>query len=369
MAARLSVRSFCFALMVAMLGCGPTADGDGGNGNGGGNRDGGTTSNVDDAGNIINPPTDGGLIVQPDASCGAQTVPIAVMNLGDPPDMLIVLDRSGSMGSPIISFPPTFPPPVRWDVMKNALKMVTSARQTQIKFGLSAFPTDDNCAVMPGARVAVALNTATMIEGYLNGNGPQGNTPAHIGLQEAKNIFMSLPVNPAGRYVLFATDGEPNCGGAAMDQASENETIAAIQALRSINVKTFVLGFGDSFGSTGTAFLTRASTEGGVPRAGSPNFYAANNATDLQNALNTIAGGVVRPSCSYMLASPPPVPNSVTVSLSGTPVPRSTQHTDGWDYHPDANTITFFGGACAQVMSGMVTQVSFVYGCPGPVID
>jgi hypothetical protein len=32
-------------------------------------------------------------------------------------------------------------------------------------------------------------------------------------------------------------------------------------------------------------------------------------------------------------------------------------------------TITFFGSYCEQIESGTVTEVSFVPGCPGPVVD
>jgi hypothetical protein len=62
----------------------------------------------------------------------------------------------------------------------------------------------------------------------------------------------------------------------------------------------------------------------------------------------------------------------VTNAPPPTPSPRcarSTMHTNGWDYHPDAMTITFFGSYCDQIMNGAVGNVSFSYGCPGPVID
>ena len=32
-------------------------------------------------------------------------------------------------------------------------------------------------------------------------------------------------------------------------------------------------------------------------------------------------------------------------------------------------TITFFGTYCDQIQSGAVADVSFVYGCPGPVVN
>src|SRR5262245_30624766 len=49
-------------------------------------------------------------------TCGAQTENIGVVELGDPPDMLVVLDRSGSMSSPPATFPPTFVS--KWSSMK-----------------------------------------------------------------------------------------------------------------------------------------------------------------------------------------------------------------------------------------------------------
>lgn len=57
------------------------------------------------------------------------------------------------------------------------------------------------------------------------------------------------------------------------------------------------------------------------------------------------------------------------MTLNGQAVPRSTQHNNGWDYHPDARTITFFGSYCDAITSGAVGNVAFAYGCPGPVID
>jgi hypothetical protein len=69
------------------------------------------------------------------------------------------------------------------------------------------------------------------------------------------------------------------------------------------------------------------------------------------------------------LASQPPDPDKVTVTADGVPVPRSTAHTSGWDYHPNASTITFFGSYCSQIEAGAIMNVGFVFGCPGPKID
>jgi hypothetical protein len=304
----------------------------------------------------------------PDApSCGEQSVPIMVENLGDPPDLLIVLDRSGSMTAPILSFPPDFTP--KWTIMMNALNALATELQDNIRFGLVEFPADDNCGVGPaGVRVPVDLNQAPEIATYFATRAPNGNTPADLGLSQALSYYGTIPVNPAGRFVLFATDGEPNCGGGDPEVSGAAQTVAAVEALASAGIPTYVLGFGGGF--VDDSVLNNSALAGGVPRPGGPpHYYAANSAAELQMALDTIAGGIVIPSCSYALASPPPDPDLVTVSLDGVPVPRSTAHTDGWDYYPDANTITFFGSYCEMIESGAITDVSFEYGCPGPVID
>ncbi len=336
--------------------CGPSPQGNGdddGDGDGGGtgsNVDADTSTDADDR----------------DSSCGAQNTPIAVENLGDPPDLLIVLDRSGSMTSPIFTIPPNFTP--KWNIMRDALNGLAADLQDNIRFGLAEFPTNDDCAVNnPGAvRVPIDLNQAPEIMSYFASRSANGNTPAQLGLQAALAHYQGITANPAGRYVLFATDGEPNC--TTDEAAAATQTVAAVTALASAGIKTYVLGFGGGF--TNDAVLNNSAIAGQVPRAGGPpHYYAANSAAQLNAVLDQIAGGIIVPSCSYALASVPPDPDDVTVTLDGVVVPRSTQHTNGWDYHPDSMTITFFGTYCAQITSGAVANVSFVYGCPGPVID
>lgn len=338
-------------LALVLAACGPTAPGTGDD-----------TSGDDAPADIDAAPW---VDDDPDAStsCGAQTEQIAVENLGDPPDLLIVLDRSGSMDSPIPTFPISFT--TKWTIMKDALNALAGDYEDNIRFGLLEFPTDDDCAVDGGAavRVPVDLDQAAELATYLGGRSPGGNTPAQLGLDAALDHYATIPVNPAGQYVLFATDGEPNCttGDAAA------ETVAAVTALANAGIKTFVLGFGGGFSDD--SVLEDSAIAGLVPRPTSPRYYAANSAAELAMVLETISGGIIVPSCSYALDSVPPEPDNVTVTLNGTTVPRSTSHTNGWDYHPDAMTITFFGSYCEQIEGGTVAEVSFVYGCPGPVVD
>ncbi len=351
---------------LSLAGCGPN-DNTGGNGdpNAG---DGGNTTGDDPV-----TPRDGGgggddefADARPDANCGLQNEAIEVVESGEPPDLLIVLDRSGSMGDPLDGF---FPPS-RWRVMSEALTTITAATDDQIRYGLAVYPSGDTCGVSAGAEVAIGDNTASAINSWLaTSPRPLGATPSHLALTNAKAIYASMPVNPDGRYVLFATDGAPNCGDGNPQQNSADEVVAAVEALAAEGIKTYVLGFGDA-GGLDTSNLDAAALAGGVPKPGGPpHYYSARSAAELQQALDDIAGGIIVPSCEWTLAEQPPDPDRVNVTLDGMPVPRSTAHTDGWDYYPDASTITLFGSYCEQVKEGTVTEVSFSFGCPGPVVD
>jgi hypothetical protein len=236
--------------------------------------------------------------------------------------------------------------------------------EDNIRLGLLEFPSDESCGVGPLAlSVPIDIDQAPEIASYFATNVPGGATPAALGLQEALAYYNTIPVNPEGRYVLFATDGEPNCTG-----SSAAETVAAVTALANAGISTYVLGFGGGFAND--QVLNDSAIAGLVPRPGGPpHYYAANNAMELDAVLQAISGGIAVASCSYALATPPPVPDNVTVTMNGVIVPRSTMHINGWDYYPDANTITFFGTWCDQIQAGGVASVSFAYGCPGPIND
>jgi hypothetical protein len=348
------MRTIFASLAAFLIACGPPPKG--GNGNGDDDDDG---SGAVDADTTI----DGDFTAVDGMTCGAQQANIGVMNLGDPPDMLVVLDRSGSMNEPTGL---AFPPPTKWGDMRNALKTTVMAKQSQIKFGLLEFPSDDNCAATAAPNVGIALNTYPGFNTYFTSRSANGNTPAHLGLAGALAYYNTIPVNPAGRYVLFATDGLPNCLNGDPNMSAATETVAAVTTLKNAGIKTYVLGIG-SFG--GGDILNDAAVAGGVPKPGAQKYYSASNQQEINQALQAIAGGIIVPSCSFALQSTPPDPNNVTVTINGVPVPRSPSHGNGWDYSPNSMTITFFGSYCDQVMMGASSNVSFVYGCPGPVIQ
>jgi hypothetical protein len=222
------------------------------------------------------------------------------------------------------------------------------------------YPLDNECAI-GGPAPAVSPMNSTAIAGALSGVNPEGGTPTHTALQSTLSYYQSIPVNAAGRYVLLATDGEPNCLAPNGDP-SINESIAAVAALKAAGIPTFVVGFGDGV-NAGT--LQAMALAGGQSQ-----YYAADSPAQLQLALDTIADQVALPDCSFTLGEAPADPSRLRLFFDNAEVNRSTLHTEGWDYDATTNSVTVYGGSCSEVQAGTVGEVRVDYGCEsGPSID
>ncbi|MGE0792064.1 MAG: hypothetical protein AB7S26_40700 [Sandaracinaceae bacterium] len=363
-------------LGVAVAGCGAGGDpprrdagpGGGGRDGGGGGRDSSVLGGFDSG-----TARDSGPSIFADGGCMTAT-PLDTTIVGDPPDMLLVVDISGSMCSPLIdSFPPSME--TKMAIMRNAVNRLVSTWDGRINFGLMFFPSDDMCGAGT-IRNAIAPRNASAIMSTLGGLSVDlfgcalqnpGATPTAPSIDAARTYYGTIPVNPVGRFVLLATDGLPNCGPMQPDGSTGEtvpETVAAIQALSSAGVPTYVLGLGDSFGGTGTSALNMMATAGGTSRP-----YPARSAAELDAALATIAAAVIPPSCTVEVTGATRDPMLFQVRFDGGPlIPRNMSHTSGWDYDPATNTITFYGADCTAVQSGSVMSVDVDFGCPGPLI-
>lgn len=336
-------------------------------------------------GNDANLSTLDGTVVNPDAffdlpdsgppmdtGCDLMT-PVPNMIVGDPPDMLILLDISGSMCEPVGLFGGM----TKIAIMKTALTNLVTSFDARINFGMMKFPGNnmgDGCAdaaltdpIMPMNGSAISSTLAGFPGGmFACASALGGATPTFRAVANAQAYYATIPVNPVGQYVLLATDGLPNCGAVQPDGSTADttaETVAAIQALHDAGISTYVLGFGSGFSSSPTA-LNMMAAAGGTGTA-----FNARDAAELDTALNTIAAGIVRPSCTIMLDGSTRNPALFQVSFDGGPlIPRDTSHSTGWDYDAATNTITFYGSECTTVESGTVVNISVDYGCPGPLI-
>jgi len=295
-------------------------------------------------------PGTGGPVEEP--SCDEVT-PITI-EPAQPPDMLLVVDKSGSMNDDLQTGGR------KWPVMRGALSRLVADFEAGINFGLTLYPTGSECTlgnvlVSPAAGAAGVINAALLV------TVPEGGTPTDTTLAGALDYYRRVPANPGGRFVLLATDGQPNCGGRNSDEETVDESVAAIADLLSEGITTYVLGFGDGVAND---TLQRMATAGGTG-----SFFAANSPAELETALAAIADELVLPSCTLTLTEVPDDDQRLAVFFDDVAIPRSPGLEDGWEYDAGANAITLYGSACETLQSGAVDQVRVDYGCSGPVVE
>lgn len=250
-----------------------------------------------------------------------------------PPDLVVVLDRSSSMGQPVT--PGGFDQ--KWNTIVEALGDVAETYQNRVEFGLMLVPGEDRECDAGTMNIMPTPNSGKNFYNYLLDTTPGGASPMAASIDAARSYFNSAPVNPYGRYVLLTTDGVPTC--APLGENAVDYTVDAIADLRNMGIKTFVLGYATS--SEDYDGLDEMAAAGGTGA-----HVPATSAYDLLNKLEGITSELSQVKCEYTLSSGPNDPLDLVVSIGGAAVPYSPDHTNGYDYDPASKKLTFHGDSC-----------------------
>jgi hypothetical protein len=279
-----------------------------------------------------------------------------------PPNMLLVVDKSGSMRDPTSSGSPR----TKMQDLKDAVGLLLTQGQGSIRFGWMAYPNDDSCAA---GRVSVQIgdDTVAAIQTRLAALTPGGGTPTGPSLTAADTYLVNLNDTLHRSFVVLITDGMPTCpnGNGRQENEQDNQlSREAVTALRSHGFDTFVIGLGADLNVSNPALLNDMAVAGGWPRDGTTKYYQADSLEQLNQVLTDIGGKVI--GCNMLLDQLPEYPNYLWVFFDEVPIPRDRDHRLGWDYDPNRNTIDFYGSFCDELRSGSVTKVDVLMGCRPP---
>jgi hypothetical protein len=280
-------------------------------------------------------------------------------------DMMIVLDRSGSMDTG-----------KRWEPSVAAVRKITTELEGQIDFGLAIFPDDsppmttfmtsnangsfsisigNESVCMPGKVVVpIAAKNASAIGMRLDMTRPSGGTPTSETLMKLVDSYAAMEAGPDQevhpKYVLLVTDGAPTCpnggGQEPADQADIDLSNQAVEALASKGVKTYVIGYDTT--TPGNEMLAQV-LDGFAQRGGTGEQHhrPVEDEASLTAALESITESAA--SCAFHLDQAPPRADYVLVKLDGKQL--NLDMPDGWKMVDD-HTVEIEGNACTTFKSG-----------------
>jgi von Willebrand factor type A domain len=325
----------------------------------------------------------------------AKSVPLAFNQ--PKPNLMLLVDKSGSMADPVQ--PPGGPSKmvVLKQVMGGFLDAGTDTVSPVARVGLAQFPnqscvattTSDVLAPLPSADAgdADAVLDAALVaaDNALQGLTPNGGTPTQASLQFVANNIAELSDSSRQNFVLLLTDGLPNCNNsldaqtctctssaappcvANTDCLDKVATVAQVQTMASHDIRTIVIGFGaDVVGGIAQDTLESMAEAGGFVRkcpntnqsCGDGNdcvlatglcskqYFQATDGAALTAALAEISSTITQTQCIYNLDEEPSDPALISVVLNGTPyLPGDNT----WNYNAAKNQIVFVGALCAQL--------------------
>jgi Mg-chelatase subunit ChlD len=278
------------------------------------------------------------------------------------PDLLLLLDRSGSMSNQLDG---TICPrgglcETRWGDCTMAVNQVVQETETSVRWGLKFFPTNASCGVTDIVSVPVGTSNAGAIAQAIAGTMPGGSTPTRLAIASAAAYLTGL-ADPNPKVLLLATDGLPNCLPGAPNTATDDSagTIAAVKLVADSGIPVYVIGIGSDV--MNQINLEQIAIAGGRPRATSPAFYPAESTADLVDVLRAI--GAQSMPCTYALPAVPPDPAHAVVSAAQVRIPRDPTHAEGWDYGDMSKTIRLYGTWCTKDQAGMLADVELLATC------
>jgi Mg-chelatase subunit ChlD len=279
-----------------------------------------------------------------------------------PSDVLLVLDKSGSMSMQKWDHDdnPQTPTVTRWNSLHGVVESIVTKFNKTVNFGVKLYPKIDAgsyedvgaCIVNPGVEVEVApMNAVKVLAGIPAAEFPVlGGTPMETGLKEAYKYLQALDPNKQ-RFALMVADGEisKTCAGEVYKEA-----LGAVKGAHDMGIPTYVVGI--DVDPMVSADLQSLAIAGGKSNPNNPQgFYETTSQIELQAALQQIVDDTL--SCVIDVTPEPSEPELFEVWIGKNQVAAAADcaKDSGWVWTKPHAQIELCGQACLDLKkSGQV---------------
>lgn len=303
------------------------------------------------------------------------------------PTVMLLIDRSSSMFDNAYGQNQD-----RWQPLYDALVDPSSGIVKQldgeVRFGLATYTNnggDNTCPIM--SEVSPKLDNFGAIQSAYDQASTKpnfkGETPTGPALLRATEILAQV-AEPGPKYILLATDGEPDTCGHPDPQCGQDESITAVQAAHDAGIGTIVVGIGNEVGAKHLADLANAgdgqavedptqswiytcknsgiSDQNGsyAPTGGDATYYQPADQTQLETDIHGIIMGVR--DCVFELKAKVDIElgHLCTVELDE----KSLPHNTSWKLKSETE-LEVIGDACDDLKT---ISASIHIDCPCDVV-
>lgn len=323
-------------------------------------------------------------------------------------NVLFVLDKSASMNATPDGYTKT-----KWAVLVDSFMVALQQSAPQVRYGMLLYPNAReaaslSCEVAAGESavnigVGPAADCVPRINSLLASTIPSGGTPTAAALRSVLDYYTvgAGTALEGTKHVVLITDGGPNCNaeltcdfaqctanvdrtgscgmavanccdptGAAAGRPSptllcldDASTLAAIQALHLVGVRTFVIALPGS--EPYADYLDQFATAGGVPLRGlAHKYYSVAAESSLPEALTSIATSLVR-QCEVPLLAPPADSNALNIAIDCSPIPQQSGGVANWVYDASSQSIVLLNAECENLRAHGAARVDVLNDCLG----
>jgi hypothetical protein len=295
---------------------------------------------------------------RPTHICGKMTLE-AVRKV---PTVALLLDQSRSMSE-------RFEGDLwRWHVLRDTLvgtDGVVRLFEGKIRFGATLYQSatglkSSRCPMLTHATAGFAFDATTIdIQKLFDDHIPGGDTPTAESMDAVTTQLAPLTTE-GPKFIVLATDGEPDTCAVPNPQQGQAQAIAATQLAFARGIPTMVIGITTDVSREHLQDMANAGA--GLPIGGAEKakFFSVDDRKGLKGAFDTFVKNATE--CAFKLSGRVLDSSQGTVKIIGEEGFLTRASSDGWQVL-DEDTLVIYGAACEKLKNNRDAKLEVTFPC------